>query len=152
MLEYLIIIASGLLSTTYGHGEINCGDIGSPVPCEVGAVTASGVPFDPSLPQAAVAAPSDLRLRARSIKLRVDGGPCRKIQLVDKMNPRYIGKRGFDLTPEAVRLLTGKPATAAWSGIVHVCGLSDWRDALNRTQPLHIIDTSHTLAIEYTGV
>lgn len=119
----LLIIASGLLSSTYGHGERFCGDIGFPVPCELGAITASGVAFNPGLAQAAIAAPTRMVMRDSFIYLRVDSGPCRKIHLVDKMNPRWIGKRGFDLTPAAVKLLTGKPATRHWSGRVFVCSV-----------------------------
>lgn len=119
----LLVIASGLISTTYGYGEVMCGDIHSPRPCAAGAITASGVAFDPRLPQVALAAPTHLRLPASHIWLRVPGGECRRIALVDKMNPRYIGVRGFDLTPRAVELLTGKPATRHWSGRVYVCSV-----------------------------
>jgi len=119
----LLITASGLISTTYGHGEKFCGDIGKAVACELGAITASGVRFDPQLPQAAIAAPIRMVMRDSFVWLRVAGGPCSKIHLVDKMNPRYIGKRGFDLSPAAVELLTGKPATRHWSGVVHVCSV-----------------------------
>lgn len=123
MLEYLLVIASGLLSTTYGWGESYCGDIGKPVPCQRGAITASGVEFNPALAQAAIAAPSHVRFKPTYIMLKVDGGKCRRVHLVDKSNPRWVGRRGFDLTPEAVRVLTGRTPTKHWSGIVHVCGV-----------------------------
>ena len=121
MLDQLLLIASGLLASTYGHGEQMCGDIGKPVPCRYGAITASGVIFDPKKPQAAIAAPTDYVITERTIYLRVRGGTCQPIQLVDKMNPRYIGNRGFDLTPAAVRLLTGKPASEFFLQPVYVC-------------------------------
>jgi len=146
MLEYLIVIASGLVSTTYGFGEYMCGDIGSPAPCVEGAVTASGVTFDPEAPQAAIAAPTSYKLKPTHIYLKVDGGKCKKIALVDKMNPRYIGRRGFDLTPKAVQLLTGKPAVSTWSGIVHVCGVREWREAFYGAYPTHILDLSVEIA------
>lgn len=119
----LLIIASGLTATTYGYGEKNCGDIGFPVACDSMATTASGVRFVPTEAQVAIAAPTNLRIQATSIYLRVAGGPCKLVQLVDKMNPRYIGVRGFDLSPGAVELLTGQPASPRWSGVVHVCSI-----------------------------
>lgn len=130
MLEYLLVIASGLVSTVYGLGEQNCGDIGEPVACTHGAITASGVPFNPDIPQIAIAAPSEYRLRPTTIRIRIEGGKCHKVQLVDKMNPRYVGQRGFDLTPAAVRLLTGQPATLFWSAPVYVCDIPSWKDAV----------------------
>jgi hypothetical protein len=121
LVEYYLMIASLVPSTTYGYGEKMCGDIGKPVACSVGAVTASGVPFNPAVPMVALAMPTNRRLVARHVWLRVEGGECKRVRLTDKMNPRYIGKRGFDLTPAAVTLLTGKPATKHWSGRVEVC-------------------------------
>ena len=121
LIEYYLMIASLVPSTTYGHGELMCGDVGKPVACAVGAVTASGVPFNPAVPMVAIAMPANRRLVARHVWLRVEGGECRRVRLTDKMNARYIGVRGFDLTPAAVRLLTGKPATKHWSGRVEVC-------------------------------
>jgi len=123
LLTQLLLLASMLTSTTYGHGEMFCGDIGKAVPCSKGAITASGIEFDPSVAMVAIAAPTKLVLRAKTIGLRVPGGKCRRVKLADKMNPRYIGVRGFDLTPAAVQLLTGKPATKYWSGRVEVCKL-----------------------------
>jgi len=126
LLDIFIVLASGLEATTYGFGEYFCGDYGSPRPCSYGAVTSSGVVFDPDVPQAAVAAPRWLKFRPRVVFLRVDGSSrCHPIRVVDKMNSRWIGKRGFDLTPAAVRLLTGKTPTKYWSGRVHVCGVAE---------------------------
>jgi hypothetical protein len=122
-LTQLILLASLLRSTTYGYGELMCGDIGKARKCSKGAVTASGVVFDPSVPMVAIAAPIKLRLRAEYIGLRVPGGTCQRVLLADKMNPRYIGKRGFDLNPAALSLITGEPAHKAWSGRVEVCQL-----------------------------
>lgn len=129
MLEYLLAIASGLVSTVYGYGETMCGDVGRPRPCSHGAVTASGDIFDPSIPSIAIAAPAHFRLKPTKIFLRVGDGPCKPVLLLDKMNPRYMGIRGFDLTPAAVELLTGTPATAYWSDIVHVCAKKRWQDS-----------------------
>lgn len=120
-LETLLLIASGLMSTTYGHDELACGDVKTPRPCSIGAVTASGVPFDPSLPQVAIAAPERFILKHSVIGLRIKGGQCKSVNLVDKMHHRWIGERGFDLTPAAVRLITGKAPTEHWSGVLFVC-------------------------------
>lgn len=120
MIDILIAIASGLVSTTYGWNEYNCGDIGSPRPCSVGAITASGEPFDPDIPTAAVFAPTALPMRAVVVSVRLGEGVCRWIRVNDKGNPRYIGERGFDITPATIKLLGGTP-TKFWSGEVNVC-------------------------------
>lgn len=117
----LILIASGLHSTVYGFGESMCGDVGKPVPCAYGAITASGEIFDPNTPSAAIAAPFDLQLKPTYVRLKVPGGKCRSIRVTDKMHPRWIGQRGFDLTPAAVKLLTGREALPTWSSQVEVC-------------------------------
>lgn len=107
-------------STTYGYGEFYCGDIGRPRPCERGAITASGEPFDPDLPTAAVFAPTNLRIIPTVVHMRIDDGPCAEILVTDKGNPRFIGKRGFDLTPGALRALGIEPHSK-WSGYVQPC-------------------------------
>jgi hypothetical protein len=123
MLVYLIL-ANGLLSSTYGWGENNCGDIGKAVPCQAGAITASGIKLDHSSPQAAIAVPKNYRLKATYIRLRIEGGKCTDIHLVDKMNPRYIGKRGFDLTPKALHML-GVKGHRDWTGKIYVCNIQE---------------------------
>lgn len=124
-LQELLLVASGLTSTTYGFGEGFCGDVGKPRRCEYGAITASGEIFDPSLPSAAIAAPFTFRLTARTVYLKVPGGQCHPIRLTDKMNPRYMGQRGFDLSPAAVALLTNtEEPSRTWSGKVEVCYLT----------------------------
>lgn len=119
----LLLIANGLLSTTYGWGEASCGPSKAPVPCVKGAITASGEEFDPSVPSAAIAAPKSLRMRAMYIGLRVVGGRCVRVRLNDKSNPRWIGNRGFDLSPAAVELVTGEPARSTWSAPLELCTL-----------------------------
>jgi len=119
---FYIQLASGLTATTYGHGSHNCGDIGKPVPCSIGATTASGEPFDPSLATAAVFAPSVLRMRPHNVLLKIVGPfRCHKIRINDKGNPRYIGRRSYDLTPAAVKKLGGK-VSRHWSRGVELCG------------------------------
>lgn len=124
-LDILLLIASGLAATTYGHGERRCGDIQTPRACAAGATTASGVPFDPTLPQVAIAAPTKFFLKPTRIGLKLKHGKCQSFQLVDKMNPRWIGERGFDLTPAAQTRLTGRPATKHWQAPVFVCQLAN---------------------------
>lgn len=121
IIKKFVLLASNLLATTYGHGELMCGDIGNPAKCEKGAVTASGVEFDPEIPMAAVAAPTRAKVKPIWIWLQYNSRPCVRILLADKMNPRYIGRRGFDLTPAAVKLLTGQEPTTHWSGKIRVC-------------------------------
>ncbi len=121
--ELLIGIASGLTATTYGFGERFCGPIGAPEACVAGTFTASGEEFRPNhVASAAVPATARLRLTAQWISLKLGGPyPCRQIRLNDKSNPRWIGKRGYDLSPAAVRLLTNRPATRYWSHVVEEC-------------------------------
>lgn len=120
-LLYYILLASGLKATTYGWGSSNCGDIGKPRPCVKGAPMANGEPLDPDVPTAAIALPTNMRLQTTYIWLQVRNGPCVRIRLTDKMNPRYIGKRSFDLTKKAIELLTGTVPTKHWSDVVYVC-------------------------------
>ena len=118
---FYVQLASGLLATTYGGNHLYCGDIGKPVACLRGAVTASGETFDPDLPTAAVFAPTVLRMRPFNVKLKLRGPMrCQPIRVNDKGNPRYISKRGFDLTPAAVKRLGGKVSNH-WSSIVEKC-------------------------------
>lgn len=99
-----------------------CGDVGSPRACSHGATTSSGETFDPARATAALAAPFRLYLQGSTVYLKLVGPyPCRKIRLNDKMHPRYIGVRGFDLSPGAVRSLTGRAPRRDWSGRVDVC-------------------------------
>jgi len=128
-----IKLAHGLLATTYGFGEYNCGPTYDPRPCDRSAVTASGERFNPDSVTAAVAAPDNVLVRPRYIAMRVDGGSCLLVRVNDKMNPRFIGERGFDLTPAAVEYLTGEPARRDWSGRVYLCDERDtvWEKRLN---------------------
>jgi len=122
IINKFIHIANGLIATVYGFGEKNCGDVDKPVKCAVGATTASGLPFDPAKVIAALAAPSNVRIRpGRIVHLRLEGSThCVKIKLADKMNERYIGQRGFDLTPAAIVALGSTPHKH-WSNRVFIC-------------------------------
>lgn len=125
ILSLYILVATHQPASTYGYGEMMCGDVGAPRTCDVGAWTASGEPFSPPAPTAAVAAPFNLKLRARWVMLRVSpeyggSGECQWIRINDKMNPRWVGRRGFDLTPGALRRLGVRPRRN-WSGRVSMC-------------------------------
>jgi hypothetical protein len=124
--ELLITLASGLTATTYGYGEKNCSDVGTPKPCVSGAVTASGEVFKPNqIPSVAMAAPHRLKMVGRWIRIKLAGPyPCKSVRLNDKMNGRWISVRGFDLSPRAVTLLTGRPAKPTWSGVVELCSIN----------------------------
>lgn len=102
-----------------------CGDIGKPQSCTDGALTAAGHIFKPhTIPSAAVPAPTKQRMHVHILYLRLQGvpdAPCVAVILNDKANPRWIGKRGFDLSPAAVNALTGGKATPHWSGKVETC-------------------------------
>lgn len=108
-LQFFILMASGLPASTYGHGESFCGDYGQPaVVCNIGSQTASGELFDPEAASAALAMPRRFRMRPTHVWLRTDTSTCVKVKIIDKMHERFIGQRGFDLSPKAIELLTGQ--------------------------------------------
>ena len=109
LLKFIELAFTVGVSSTYGFGEYYCGDIGRPKPCVKGQTTASGDTFDPDLPTAAVAAPASLRMYNVVVYMSVNSGPCVPILVNDKMNERYIGVRGFDLTPGALVALGLEP-------------------------------------------
>lgn len=122
-ISLIVAIASGLRATTYGFGELSCG-ANPPRPCVRGEVTASGEEFRPhAVASAAVASPRGMRLPATDVWLRLADGPypCVRIRLNDKSHPRWMGSRGFDLSPAAVSRLTSRPARRDWSARILVC-------------------------------
>lgn len=120
-LNYYIHLAFSVIASTYGWGEMRCGDVGRPRRCVSGAPTASGVPLDTTTPQMAIAVPAAIRVPPRIVYVTA-GGDCVAVWLVDKMNPRWIGERGFDLNPAALRALVGEQAaTPDWMGRVAEC-------------------------------
>ncbi len=140
-----ILIAHGLVSTVYGFGEHRCGDVGHTRACDNTAITASGETFDPTQPTMAVAAPFDQPIEARWMYIKTRTSPCVRVRLNDKLNPRYIGKRGFDLSPATVVLLTGKTATQTWSDQVYLCKPHPTADRRWNVHPAfhNIIDAIH---------
>ena len=121
MMAIYMLWASGLFATVYGFGERYCGNPGKPVPCIEGIPTASGELVSHKIPQVAVPMPKNLIVRPVWISLRVEGGPCRRVRVVDKKNWRYIQRGGFDLNPKAVKVLTGRWPTKSWSAKVFLC-------------------------------
>jgi len=121
MLSYLLA-ASGATATIYGvSGEMYCGSPDSPQACDSSATTASGEPFDPTKPTAAVAIPNKYILRPGWVMLRLEGGKCSPVRINDRMNERYVHTDiRFDLSPAAVASLGGTPSPT-WSGRVHIC-------------------------------
>ena len=120
MLEY-VILAGSLVAFTFGYSEKMCGDIHHPVACSVGATTASGEPFNPNvIASAAIPIPKGMRLKTLIIKLRAKNGKCVPIRVNDRSPEKWIGKRGFELTPAALRKL-GIVPSKIWSGFVEIC-------------------------------
>lgn len=122
-LELLISTIGGLRSTTYGYGEWMCGPIGHVERCQYGAITSTGMIYDPQKPTAAIYAPTKMRFKPFYLKLRLKGskGPCHDILINDKGNPRYIGTLALDVSPRTLELLTGKPPRGTWTGRIEVC-------------------------------
>jgi rare lipoprotein A (peptidoglycan hydrolase) len=118
----LIALALTQRATTYGSAnEMKCGDVGKPVSCSHGAVTASGEIFQPHTQiTAAVPAPTNQRMRVTHVTVRVGDGPCVRVKINDKSHARWVGNRGLDLSPAAVRALTGS-APKHWSGELQEC-------------------------------
>jgi hypothetical protein len=114
--------AMPLRATVYGFGELMCGDIGKPKPCSKGAITASGEMFDPDIASAAIPVPTDKRMIAFDVFIRGIDGECHRLRVNDKSNPRWIGKRGLDLSPRAVEIVTGS-RRPTWSGKLEFCDL-----------------------------
>ena len=113
-----LIVALNLTATTYGHGEMMCGDPQQPKACQTGVSTASGEPFDSSIASAALPMPAHYRMRPFTVRLRLAGletAPCVTIRVNDKSNERWLGERGLDLSPSAVAQLTRGRPTDTWS-------------------------------------
>lgn len=134
-----IALAVTYTTHTYGHGEVKCGDPESPVACEVGAVTASGVPFDPDMALVAVHIPPEVthKYRIRPGRWHVclmhrEGFPV-WLPVLDKK-----GAKGLDATPAAVRLLGYEP-TPTWSAQLTPCPGKFVRDAKPRSvSPINV--------------
>lgn len=115
-----IELALSLPATVYGKGELMCGDPGKVVPCDSNATTASGDPFDPQALTVAVPLPAKRIMRPMRLCLEnPQTGKRVWVTVNDKANERWIGQRGFDMTPATYKALTGKQARP-WSSIEQV--------------------------------
>jgi hypothetical protein len=54
------------------------------------------------------------------VSVKAVNGACVNIRINNKANPKYVGRRGLDLTPGALRLLGIEP-TKHWSGKLEMC-------------------------------
>lgn len=117
--------SNGKRATTYGYGEPSCGNTIKPEPCYKGQKTASGVEFDPKVASLALALPIKFRLRPTKILVRLKGGSCKLLWLLDKKNYKMFNSAPWDLSPEAVKVLGGK-ASRIWSGIIEVCKIPNF--------------------------
>lgn len=122
-IEHYIETAIQQQATIYGTGEYRCGDYGAkPRPCNNTAVTASGERFNPHDLIAAVPLPRNRVLRPTTIRILTFKGKCLNLRVIDKKHERYIGKSGLDLTPAAVKAITGEEPTKYWGGKIVMCG------------------------------
>jgi rare lipoprotein A (peptidoglycan hydrolase) len=120
LIEY-IVLAGSLMAFTFGYNEKMCGDIGHPVACSAGARTASGEPFKPqTIASAALPLPRNIRIKAQFLLFKAKNGTCVPIRINDRAPEKWIGKRGFEFTPAALRKL-GFKASPHWSGRVEIC-------------------------------
>jgi rare lipoprotein A (peptidoglycan hydrolase) len=120
MIEY-IILAGSLSAFTFGYQEKMCGDVKHPTECTVGAKTASGEKFNPNvIASAALPLPKRFKMKAMTILFKARNGNCVKIRVNDRAPAKWLKKRGFELTPAALRLLGIKP-NRKWSGKVELC-------------------------------
>jgi hypothetical protein len=121
MIALYVSIALSHPATTYGWGEVMCGDVHSPRACDNEATTASGEPFQPDIPSAAVPAPFNVIMPSKIIWLRDEQGECRSLTLNDKKHPRFIASGGLDLSKGAIEMLYPSTASRTWSGKVEAC-------------------------------
>lgn len=114
----------GTMATVYGFGEKMCGDPGRARRCNQFAITASGQKFDPRKASAAIALPPKFKMPSEGIDvwMRLEEGPCIKININDKKNYRFSKTRPIDLSVGAVRALGGDPHKG-WGGKVFLCEL-----------------------------
>ena len=111
-----LLFASQFRANVYGYGEPSCYRGNKVAPCVKGTRTASGEIFDPKLPTVAVWLPRRVRLEPQWVFVRLEGRHrCAKLWLNDRK-----GRRGFDLSPGAVKALGIKPSRH-WSGKLQGC-------------------------------
>ena len=129
MIEY-ILIASNLVAYTFGYNERKCGDVHHAVSCSNGATTASGEAFKPNLiASAAIPLPKKMKMKTVIIRLKAENGECVSIRVNDKASEKWLGKRGFEFTPAALRKL-GITPSKHWSGNISFCEEQSWNNTL----------------------
>jgi hypothetical protein len=149
----LASVSHGQVSTVYGFHERSCGDIQAPVPCSVGAITATGDAFDPTKLTAAIPLPANRRLRKGFYVYLRHGneGPCVPILVNDKKNAKYRGLHSFDLTPASVHALTGKYPTKYWSSSeISIC--APFMSLHARSVAYHLKNYVSTLVTSITSI
>lgn len=120
-LDFFVQLALTLPATIFALGEKYCGEF-TPIACVFGAITSSGTVLDPSRFQAAVPAPNRLFIHPRTVSLTDANGNCFDVQIIDRKNPRYVGKSGLDVTPAVVTAITGElTPSKRWGGRLLVC-------------------------------
>lgn len=124
-MQEFVSLALQLTATIYGIGEPMCGDYHeAPKQCVQGLTTASGEEFRPDdEATAAIPLPRNRIMRPFTIRIRLadyEDAECVEVRVNDKVNARFIGERGFDLSKKAVEMLGGK-VTHYWSGRVEQC-------------------------------
>lgn len=111
--------ANGKIATIYGVGEMDCGSKKRPRRCTKGALTSTGIPLDPhNVATAALSLPVNYLLKPLWVYLKLEGGNCVRIRLIDKKSMNEHSP--WDLTPAAIIQL-GAKASRTWSGRVYLC-------------------------------
>lgn len=125
ILQTAILVANNLGATTYGYGEVRCGDEGYPEACTASAITASGLPLGTELPIVALSLPTNFRFRGTYwVLLSLDGGKtCKAVLLADKKHMRFRDSKPWDFSPQALELFGIVPNKYWSTSNVTVCRL-----------------------------
>ena len=112
-----LMLATQHTSFTYGFGEHSC----SNGHCIEGvSVTASGDTLSRNIPSVAVPLPKNIPLEVGWIGLKTKTGKCTLVKVNDRTSTSLVHKRGFDLSPAALKALTGN-ISKHWSGQLFLC-------------------------------
>lgn len=111
-----LMLATEHRSYVYGFGEMSCNGR-----CLEGiSVTASGDTLSKDIPSVAVPLPKNVPLEVVWIGLKTETGKCTLVKVNDRTSTRLVHKRGFDLSPAALKALTGI-VSKHWSGQLFLC-------------------------------
>jgi hypothetical protein len=112
-----LLLATEHKSFTYGWGEWSCNH----KRCQEGiSITASGDKLSKHIPSVAVPLPKNVPLKIMWIGLKTDDGKCTSVKVNDRTSIRLVHKRGFDLSPAALKAITGI-VSRNWSGRLYLC-------------------------------